>query len=28
MPVHVHTTILDAVVVIGGAFMVFQAFFR
>lgn len=28
MPVHVHTTILDAVVVIGGAFMVFEAFVR
>jgi uncharacterized membrane protein YfcA len=28
MPVHVHTAILDAVVVIGGAFMVFEAFVR
>jgi uncharacterized membrane protein YfcA len=28
MPVHVHTAILDAVVVVGGAFMVFEAFFR
>src|SRR5262245_663890 len=26
MPVHVHTAILDAVVVIGGAFLVFEAF--
>jgi len=28
MPVHVHTAILDAVVVIGGAFLVFEAFAR
>ena len=28
MPVHVHTAILDAVVMIGGAFLVFEAFVR
>jgi uncharacterized membrane protein YfcA len=28
MPVHVHTAILDAVVILGGAFMIFSAFRR